>query len=192
MQESPSSDRTPHTDGESHGGYWLTGSSLEELERLPWEPDAAKYSLNHWEQLRDVTVGRMQSRTLPPEIRMRWGRLALVAISGKGKSQTPQETVIDSARVRAYMIQEFGASATDEARNLSKLCSDVSQSAGMSLEAVTKLAEDWKSAPRETWLALRRIKNMLTPLLPLRSLLTDGDAACQETRAWLDILPKLP
>ncbi|MFE5936935.1 hypothetical protein ACFQ69_16250 [Streptomyces sp. NPDC056470] len=181
MQESPSSDE-----------YWLVGSSLEELERLPWAPEAAKYSPNHWEQLRDMAVGRMQSPTLSQDIRIRWGRLALVAVSRKGKSRTSQETVIDSSHVRAYMIQKFGASTTDEARNLSRLCSDISQSVGMPLEAVTELAEDWRSAPRETLLTLRRIKNMLTPLLPLRTLLAEGDAVCQETRAWLDILPKLP
>ncbi|MFF4263530.1 hypothetical protein [Streptomyces virginiae] len=41
-------------------------------------------------------------------------------------------------------------------------------------------------------LRLRRIKNMLTPLLPLRALLEGDDLALQEARAWLELLPRLP
>lgn len=35
------------------------------------------------EQLRDLAVGHMQRSGLPGEVRLRWGGVALVAISGK-------------------------------------------------------------------------------------------------------------
>ncbi|MFF3320886.1 hypothetical protein [Streptomyces sp. NPDC002889] len=192
VPESPSSDRSPETRGCHGSGRRFLGSSLEDLERYVLTPEAGACSLEHWEQLRDFAVGGMQSHGLSYETRLRWGRLALSAISRKERSQTPQQAMAESAHVRAYMIREFGVSNADAARDLPALCSEILRNVGVSLEAGARLAEGWKSAPRDQMLQLRRIKNMLTPLLPLRALLEGDDLAFQETRAWLELVPRLP
>lgn len=192
VQESPSSDRSPKTGG-SHGSERrFLGSSLEDVERHLLTPEVTAWPHERWEQLRDFAVGGMQSPGLSDETRLRWGRLALSAISRKESVQTPQQAIADSASVRAYMIREFGVSKEDASRDLIALCSEILRNVGMSLEAGTRLAEGWKSAPRDQMLQLRRIKNMLTPLLPLRLLLEGSDSVVQETRAWLELLPRLP
>ncbi|WP_306325068.1 hypothetical protein [Streptomyces venezuelae] len=95
------------------------------------------------------------------------------------------------------MIKEFGESDTDPARNLPALCADILRDLGMPLESAARLATGWRTAPREQMLQLRRIKNMLTPLLLLQDLLEGGesrgeDPALQNVRAWLELLPELP
>jgi hypothetical protein len=90
------------------------------------------------------------------------------------------------------MIREFGVSNADAARDLPALCSEILRHVGVTPEAGARLAEEWKTAPRDQMLQLRRIKNMLTPLLPLRTLLEGDDLAFQETRAWLELVPRLP
>ncbi|MFB6615787.1 hypothetical protein ACFCV9_16450 [Streptomyces sp. NPDC056367] len=192
MPESPSSDRSPETRDRHGSGRRFLGSSLEDLERYLLTPEVTACSLEHWEQLRDFAVGGMQSPGLSQETRLRWGRLALSAISKKEPRQTPQQAMADSAYVRAYMIREFGDSNTDAARDLPALCSEILRNVGVSLDAGARLAEGWKSAPRDQMLQLRRIKNMLTPLLPLRALLEGDDPVFQEALAWLELVPRLP
>ncbi|MFE7093886.1 hypothetical protein [Streptomyces erythrochromogenes] len=170
----------------------MLGSSLDDLERHLLTSEAGACSLEHWEQLRDFAVGGMQSPGLPDETRLRWGRLALSAISRKERSQTPQQAMAESAHVRAYMILKFGVSNADAARDLPGLCSEILRNVGMSPGAGARLAEEWKSATRDQMLQLRRIKNMLTPLLPLRALLEGEDPDFQEARAWLELVPRLP
>ncbi|WP_225804095.1 hypothetical protein [Streptomyces sp. NK15101] len=131
--------------------------------------------------MRDFAVGGMQSADLSDEVRLPWGHLALAAIARKERSQAPQRAPAASAHVRAYMIREFGISGTDTARDLSALCSDVLRSLEASPDTVARLAEGWRSASREQMLRLRRIKNMLTPLLSLRELLQGDDPTFRET-----------
>ncbi|MFI6419406.1 hypothetical protein ACIBG6_18690 [Streptomyces sp. NPDC050842] len=171
---------------------YLDAASPAELERYVLTPAVAAWPLEHWVQLRVLAVGRMQSSALSRETRLRWGHLALSAISGMARNQTPQETMANSARARAYMILEFGVSDCDAARDLPALCSEILRNLGVSLEAAERLAEDWRSTPRERMLRLRRIKNMLTPLLPLHALLKEGDPVFQEARAWMKLIPHLP
>lgn len=91
------------------------------------------------------------------------------------------------------MILEFGISDTDAVRDLSALCSDILRCLGLSHEAAVRLAREWQSLPREQMLRLRRIKNMLTALLPLRALLEgDDDPALRDIRPWLELVPRLP
>ncbi|MCX4513418.1 hypothetical protein OHA27_24465 [Streptomyces sp. NBC_01619] len=192
MPESPSSDRSPEARGCHGSGRRFLGSSLEDLERYVLTPEAGARSLEYWEQVRDFAVGGMQSHDLSCETRLRWGRLALSAISRKERSRTPQQAMAESAHVRAYMIREFGVSTADAARDLPALCSEILRNVGVSPEAGARLAEGWRSASRDQMLHLRRIKNMLTPLLPLRALLEGDDRAFRETRAWLELVPRLP
>lgn len=192
MKESPSADRCPATSGGHESGRLWLGSSLEELERCLSTPGASASSPEHWVQLRVFAVGGMQSSGLSDDTRLRRGRLALAAISAGGPSRTPQEAMADAAHVRAYLIAKFGVGDVDAVRDLPALCSEILRNVGMSPDEGARLAEGWRSASRERMLRLRRIKNMLTPLLPLRALLEGDDLALQEARAWLELLPRLP
>ncbi|AVH96587.1 hypothetical protein C5L38_17185 [Streptomyces sp. WAC00288] len=142
--------------------------------------------------MRDLAVGRMQRGDLPAGTRIRWGRLALAALPGKYPEERSQRLVIDSARVRAYLIREFGPDATDPARDLAALRADVLRNLGMPRETAARLADGWQSLPREQMLRLRRIKNMLSALHPVLPLLEDGTPAAADLRAWLELVPRLP
>ncbi|MCX4981975.1 hypothetical protein [Streptomyces sp. NBC_00572] len=197
MRESPFSDSCPEAHGRDEDQGRCTGTSQESLERFLLEPEARSCPPERWEQLRDLAVGGMQRPDLPAEVRLRWGRLSLSAISGKYRTGLSQQMTAESARARAYMIKEFGASETDPARNLPVLCSDVLRDVGMPWEEAARLGAGWRTAPREQMLQLRRIKNMLTPLLLLQDLLEDGKPegdgpASRQVRAWLELVPKLP
>ncbi|MFH8837553.1 hypothetical protein [Streptomyces sp. NPDC017868] len=192
VQEYPSSDRSPNMPGCHDDGDRFLDFSLDDLERYLLAPQADSWSLRNWEQLRDFAVGGMQSRALSDETRLRWGHVALSAISRKGAGQTPQQTTAESTHVRVYMIQEFGVSDADTYRNLHALCTETLRNLGLPREMVARLADGWKTAPRDQMLQLRRIKNMLTPLLSIRALLENDAPVFQETQAWLDLIPRLP
>ncbi|MEU3425898.1 hypothetical protein [Streptomyces gardneri] len=180
------------TPGDGIPERFLDAASPAELERYLLTSAVEDWPRELWVQLRVLAVGRMQSSALTHETRLRWGRLALSAIAAMARLQTPQQTTADSARARAYMILEFGVSDSDAARDLPALCSEILRNLGVSLEAAERLTEDWRSAPRERMLQLRRIKSMLTPLLPLHALLKEGDPVFQETRSWMKLIPHLP
>ncbi|MGW7431120.1 hypothetical protein ACWGIN_16375 [Streptomyces sp. NPDC054861] len=191
MRESPSSD-SPLEHGCTDGQAGFPGASLDSLEQYLLKPEPTDCSANCWEQLRDVAVGRMQRRDLVDEIRLRWGRVALSAISRKSRKESPQQAMAAAAHVRAYMITEFGVSDVDLARNLSALCTDILRELEMPLQVATRLAGEWRTLPREQMLQLRRIKNMLTPVLPLVALFEGNDPAVLDIRTWLELIPSLP
>lgn len=83
-------------------------------------------------------------------------------------------------------------SDTDATRDPSALCSDVLRHLGLSHEAAARLAGEWRTLPREQMLHLRLIKNMLTPLLPVRGLLERDDPVLRDTHAYLKLIPRLP
>ncbi|NWF27958.1 hypothetical protein HW130_17075 [Streptomyces sp. PKU-EA00015] len=171
----------------------LSGWSLEGLERRVHEGGAAD-GVEDWEQIRELSVGRMQSAAYPQEIRIRWAHLALAAIAGKYASplEDPKKPVAESAHVRSFMIREFGESETDEARRIGELCADVEAHLGMTREEALQLASEWRGAPREQVLHLRRIKNMLTPLAGIQDLLREEDPIQQDITEWLTLIPRLP
>ncbi|MEU2240331.1 hypothetical protein ABZ572_13130 [Streptomyces sp. NPDC018338] len=162
------------------------------MEQFVLTPEAGAWAPESWEQVRVFAVGGMQSRGLSDEARLRWGRLALSAISRRERGYVPQQAMAAAARVRAYMIVEFGGSDADVARDPSALCSNVLRHLGMSHEAAVRLAGDWRAAPREQMLQLRRIKNMLSPLVSVRMLLEGDEPVLLDTRAWLELIPRLP
>ncbi|WP_433571642.1 hypothetical protein [Streptomyces sp. CA-251247] len=192
VPESPSSDSSKETHGCDEGQTGFRGASLEDLEEYLLKPEASSCSSERWEQLRDIAVGGVQRHDLSDEARLRWGRLALSAISRKYGEGSPQRATAEAVNVRTYMIKEFGVSNADPARNLSALCSDIRRDLEVPLNVATRLAEEWRSAPREQMLQLRRIKNMLTPLFPVQALLEGDDPVLRDIRAWLALVPRLP
>ncbi|MFF5502826.1 hypothetical protein [Streptomyces roseolus] len=149
-------------------------------------------SLEEWEQLRDLVVGRMQRPGESAEARLRWARTALTAVAAKARCGDQQRAAAESVAIRAYLIKELGEDRSDPDRNLGSLCSDVLNDLEIPLDTAERLAGDWRTSSRERILQLRRIKNTLTPLLLLREHLKDDDPTTQPIRAWLNLIPKLP
>ncbi|MFI9119357.1 hypothetical protein ACIGW0_08175 [Streptomyces bikiniensis] len=170
----------------------LPRTPLEDLERLAAAPGAEARPPEQWNQLRVLAVGRMQHGGLPAGTRIRWGRLALAALPGKYPEGPSQQLVIESARVRAYLIREFGPDPTDPARDLPALRADVLRHLGLPRETAARLAAEWRTLPREQMLRLRRIKNTLSALHPVLPLLEDEESVTDDLRAWLELAPRLP
>jgi hypothetical protein len=177
---------------EQAGHAAFATASPESLEQSVREASEGGLSQEWAEQLRDLAVGRLQNRELPDEVRLRWGRLALAAVAAKGRGTLPQRAMAEEAAVRASMIQEFGADNTDTARDPSALCSDVLRHLGLPYEDASRLAGEWRTASREEMLRLRRIKNLLTPLVPIRAHLEGDTPDLREIRTWLALHPRLP
>lgn len=149
-------------------------------------------SLEQWEQLRDLAVGRMQRPGESVESRLRWARVALAAVEAKSLSGDHRRAVAEGVAIRAYLIKEFGEDHADPIRNLDALCSDVLNELELPLETAETLAGEWRTLPREMILRLRMIKNVLTPLLLLQELLGGDAPTTRSIRAWLELVPKLP
>ncbi|MFD3331056.1 hypothetical protein ACFWV1_00105 [Streptomyces sp. NPDC058700] len=167
---------------------------LTELEERVGRKAVAEESTHEWEYVRELSVGRMQSSRYTTEERLRWGHLALAVLSKEYAQEAHSRIISGSelARVRAYMIHEFGASDSDAARQPALLCSYVLENIDMTRAEAASMAEDWRSRPREQLLHLRRIKNMLAPLATVQHLLGADDPLRQEGEAWLALVPKLP
>ncbi|KOX23752.1 MULTISPECIES: hypothetical protein [unclassified Streptomyces] len=170
----------------------LPDASPEGLERLLSGREAEAWAPGRWNELRVLAVGGMQRHDLPAGTRIRWGRLALAALPGKYREEPSLHSVVEAARVRAYLIREFGPDDTDPARDLAALRADVVRNLSMSLETAARLAGEWQALPREQVLRLRRVKNLLSTLRPVLPLLEDGDSSVEELRAWLELAPRLP
>ncbi|MEV4329785.1 hypothetical protein AB0K02_04470 [Streptomyces sp. NPDC049597] len=167
--------------------------SLADLERRIHGGGAAGRP-EDWEQIRELSVGRMQSAPHSQEVRIRWAHLALAAIAHKYATslEDPKKSVAESALVRVFLIREFGESEDDEARQVGDLCAHVKAHLGMTRNEALELASEWRGAPREHVLGLRRIKNMLTPLVVIQGLLHAEDPIQQDIAEWLALIPRLP
>ncbi|MEU0717022.1 hypothetical protein ABZ498_07545 [Streptomyces lavendulocolor] len=169
-------------------------ASIGDLEQRVADLPATATSSESWEQLRTWCVGRMQSSDCSAELRVRWAHLALLVIAKQGRAGAGevQKAVAATARVRAYMIREFGVSTTDEARRPNRLCAYVLENIGSPIDEVARAAAKWRSLPREHMLSLRRLKNMLTPLVEIEALLHPDDAVRHEIGPWLALRVELP
>lgn len=136
----------------------------------------------------------MQSIRYSNDTRIRWGRLALSAISKKSTLAADDHLKLaaESVRVRSYMIQEFGVSESNEVRNPTALYAYIIGNIGMSPTEAALMATNWRNAPREQMLRLRRAKNMIAPLAAIQGILGEYGPIHPDIAAWLTLIPRLP
>ncbi|MEU4149931.1 hypothetical protein [Streptomyces sp. NPDC026659] len=154
----------------------------------------AYYDNQTWEALRELAVLRMRDEGQDAGARYRWVRLALTAcrLRSEGGDACALGTLADVVAVRVYAIEEFGVRRGDLIRDPVFLCETVFREFGASPAGVAAEAVDWRALPRLEMLRLRRIKNVLTLLRPMRDVLPVDDPIHRELSEWLALLPGLP
>ncbi|MEU5402609.1 hypothetical protein ABZ348_25280 [Streptomyces sp. NPDC005963] len=146
-----------------------------------------------WEELRDIAVGKMQRGELAAAERQQWGRVAIRAVERKRESSVEVKVAVaEEARVRAYLMCQFGPSDIESFRDPAALLSLVVKNIGMDREEIAREACNWMDLPREGILELRRVKNMLTPLKEVSESLKDGNPLWREVESWASLVSKLP
>lgn len=146
------------------------------------------------EELRDMSVGKMQSSLPGKEERILWGEVAILCIHRKntGEGTNPLASAAEEARVRAYIIREFGEVNCEALWSLAGLCEFIVESIPCSLEDARAKVSHWRSLSREEILLLRRVKNLLNAAESVKELFRGKDEACEALKAWLKIRPQLP
>ncbi|WP_157840070.1 hypothetical protein [Streptomyces megasporus] len=146
------------------------------------------------EELRDMSVGRMQSSLLQREERVLWGEVAILCARRKKAIGVvdPLASAAEEARVRVYIIHEFGEIDRGEFWSLARLCEFVLNSISCSLEDVRAKASSWRDLNREEILSLRRVKNLLNAMKSVEELLQGEGGVCADVRTWLGTIPQLP
>ncbi|MGW0312236.1 hypothetical protein [Streptomyces flavidovirens] len=146
-----------------------------------------------WEGMCTLCVGRMQDVRRNSSERIEWGRLAVKAIHSKREGDSdPKIPLAAEARIRAYVIREFGKDQEDDFRNPVALCGQVIAEVDYQLDSVAFSASRWREAGRAEMLRLRRIKNLLQPLVEIKGFLDPGDPLCHKVATWLELIPSLP
>ncbi|MBT2527017.1 hypothetical protein J7E91_16695 [Streptomyces sp. ISL-99] len=146
-----------------------------------------------WEGMRTLCVGRMQDVRRNASERIEWGRLAVKAIHSKREGDPdPKIPLAAEARIRAYVIREFGKDQEDDFRNPVALCGQVIAGVDSELDSVAFSASRWREAGRAEMLRLRRIKNLLQSLVEIKEFLDPGDPLCRKVATWLELIPSLP
>ncbi|MER7174529.1 hypothetical protein [Streptomyces mesophilus] len=176
-------------------------SDMRELLALPPDTAMARVQGVHstdfprlWEYLRDGAVGKLQNKDLGDADRIAWAKFAALSISRRIESGEKDSltSAAELARVRAYVIREFGPSSEEPFRNPDRLCREALEEIPMGYAEVRALAEEWKRRAPEEMLTLRRIKNLLTPLQDVADHLESSSSPGREIREWLDLIPLLP
>ncbi|MGA5124072.1 hypothetical protein ACPCAG_12245 [Streptomyces pseudogriseolus] len=178
----------------SAGSRDIARASLDELEALVARPDHVGDDWQSWEMLRDLSVGRMRNEDLGTDTQLRWAGLALAANRLKRNSGgvDPAQALADEVYVRLFAVQEFGPAHGDPIRDPAETCRVAFREIGESLDEVVTAAEAWKSLPRQRILRLRRIKNLLTLLSPIKYFIECEAPERKQLSEWLQIVPRLP
>ncbi|AIR98139.1 hypothetical protein [Streptomyces glaucescens] len=172
----------------------LSGRSVDELERFAAQPETDRLDVQTWEMMRELAVARMSDDRLAVDIRLRWVRLALTAIRKKaqGSDVDRKAALAEETNVRVNAIRAFGAAQDGGLLDPVDLCESVFREIGQTPEEVRTKAVLWRSLPPQEMLRLRRVKNLLTPLRGVESLIPPGDPLHRELSAWLSVIPDLP
>ncbi|MFG2876044.1 hypothetical protein ACGFYU_13730 [Streptomyces sp. NPDC048337] len=164
--------------------------TLEELEDwLATDPPLADEPLPR--TLRVLAVGRMQDDGLPDGIRLRWGRVAVIAARRCAAAEGTAELSwwAELAHARSYLIRTFGpARGGDPAA----LCLEVLDLFDLTPAEAATEARGWRDLPPPRILHLRRIKVLIGSIAPVRPHLRDTDPLAAAVDAWSAVRPRLP
>ncbi|MEV5341473.1 hypothetical protein AB0K93_23790 [Streptomyces sp. NPDC052676] len=171
----------------------LSGRSIDELERFAAQPENDHLDVQTWETLRELAVARMSDDRLADETRLRWVHLALTAIRKKAQRSDidRKATLAEETNVRVNAIRAFGAQDGGLLDPVD-LCEGAFREIGQTSEEVRTEAAQWRSLPPQEMVRLRRVKNLLTPLRGVESLIPPGHPLHRELSAWLSVIPDLP
>ncbi|MEV5317392.1 hypothetical protein AB0K92_06890 [Streptomyces sp. NPDC052687] len=172
----------------------LSGRSIDELERFAAQPENSHLDVQTWETLRELAVARISDDRLPAGTRLRWVGLALTAIRRKAQRSDvdSKAALAEETNVRVNAIRAFGAARDGGLLDPVDLCEGVFREIGQTSEEVRAEAAHWRSLPPQEMLRLRRVKNLLTPLRGVESLIPPQDPLHRELSAWLSVIPDLP
>ncbi|MFG2293308.1 hypothetical protein [Streptomyces sp. NPDC048603] len=142
--------------------------------------------------VRVLSVNRLQDGGLQAEERVRWGRVALLAIEGIGGH--PFAAAHSAAMVRAYLIRHLGPDLAepDRLRDPAGLCRFVLERVGTDPEEAVRAGRVWRDLDRERIVHLRRVKGLLGALEAARPHLVEGDPLGAAVDAWLRVRVELP
>jgi hypothetical protein len=84
------------------------------------------------------------------------------------------------------------AAAAERTSESTKLCAYVLDHIDLSKEAASQASSTFRPSRPQEMLHLRRVKNMLSPLVQVYEYLEEGNDLKEETAAGLELLPRLP
>ncbi|NYI07234.1 hypothetical protein [Allostreptomyces psammosilenae] len=148
---------------------------------------------NWWEGVRSLAVGRYQTTDTLAGVRVLWGRVAIAAIHGKRDSLNLEPLVwgAEEANVRSYLIRYLGPDSSDSMLDPDALCGEMLGMIDALPAEVERSVDEWKTRDRGAILRMRRIKNLLTPLMAVREHV--GDRGLRERLdEWASLVPRLP
>ncbi|MFD3537879.1 hypothetical protein ACFWUQ_00020 [Streptomyces sp. NPDC058662] len=141
--------------------------------------------------LRSLAWGRMRDERLPDAVRLRWGRVAVAATYRCAALEDAPALVrgAELAAVHAYLIQRFGPGRGGDPV---ALCRESLALVDLTPRAALALARTWRDLPRSRIQHLRRIKNLVSALAPVRAHLPDADPLARAVDAWTTVRAELP
>ncbi|MFE6775244.1 hypothetical protein [Streptomyces sp. NPDC057702] len=156
---------------------------------------AEELAYSSWEGLRDVCIGGMQDDRLSATERMQWataGELVIDRQRHHPEKRDPHAVMANEVTLRAYVITRLGRVDDGSLSDLSLLWRRVTEAIGASSSSIRESAGDWQRTTRQEMLALRRVKNLVTPFREILPLLDQTDPLHEEIGEWVSVLPLLP
>lgn len=133
----------------------------------------------------------MQDDSLPREVRVRWGRVALAAIDRCADVEATHDLdrAIDVAYVRCYLIQRLGQ---EHAEDPAALCAELLGLIDLTPQEAAAQGPSWRELPVPRIRELRRVKRVAYWLSCLRPHLAADDPLTEAVDAWTAVRDRLP
>ncbi|MEW2412385.1 hypothetical protein AB0953_01455 [Streptomyces sp. NPDC046866] len=145
----------------------------------------------HPAALQAMAARGMRDAGLRGAVRLRWGRVALAAAERRAawEGWDPLDRAAELARVRGYLIREFGAGPGGDPV---ALCRELLGLIDLTPAEAVRQAGAWRELPRARIRHLRRIKLLLDGMAAVRPRLPEGDPVVEAVRAWAGVRSLLP